>query len=58
MPALLRKSAGVLVGLAVFADQVAAQTSTADTASRGIATAEAQQTLAFSCYRRCTTFLD
>jgi membrane fusion protein, multidrug efflux system len=43
--------------LAVTADQVAAQTSTADTANRGIASAEAQLTLAASTLARMEPLL-
>jgi membrane fusion protein, multidrug efflux system len=43
--------------LAVTADQVAAQTSNADTANRGIATAEAQYTLASSTLARMEPLL-
>src|SRR5271166_4217356 len=43
--------------LAVTADQVAAQTSNADTANRGIATAEAQSTLASSTLGRLEPLL-
>jgi membrane fusion protein, multidrug efflux system len=48
---------GLEAKLGLTADQVAAQTSTADTASRGIATAEAQLTLASSTLARMQPLL-
>jgi multidrug efflux system membrane fusion protein len=48
---------GLEAKLAVTADQVAAQTSNADTASRGIATAEAQSVLASSTLARLVPLL-
>ncbi len=48
---------GLEAKLAVTADQVAAQTSNADTANRGIATAEAQLTLASSTLARLEPLL-
>jgi multidrug efflux system membrane fusion protein len=48
---------GLEAKLAVTADQVAAQTSSADTASRGIATAEAQSVLASSTLARLEPLL-